>query len=383
MGRPPRGGSGPTARPAGAERERAVDPLGPPTRPYIALKLSHRRNRALRPRSHLGFTQAAIPPKVVPWVVLKLVEKVVFRRNSQVSAGAVACAPIRQTYAVSDAPRFPFGQPSKARPPRKPTGSATAVVVGVYPSALHVQWTLPTWAHGSSGSTSVRALAVDDEPTVFWDGADGTDRVAAWAQAVDFREGDGEGEWGHVRSSGNGTSGSGVVDDVLTPLGLGAAEVWFTDVIDRFFVKRGTTKRRGQADVIDQVYEPFRIAAKLSAATLPPRPSPAELIHLATAEHRERLREELTDAHAPMLITLGEEARAVLAAIVDTSSGAPALPLTTQRFTGAGAAEYGEAGTATVSGHEVVWHALAHPGQRTGSWRVLREQWIERRRAEA
>jgi len=258
-----------------------------------------------------------------------------------------------------------------------------AVVVGVYPSALHVQWTLPTWTHGLSGATSVRALAVDDEPTVFWDGADGADRVAAWAQAAGFLEGDGDGEWGHVRSSGNGTSGSGVLDDVLTPLGLGAAEVWFTDVVDRFFVKRGTSKQRGQADVIDQVYDPFRIAVDLPAATLPPRPSPVDLIHLATTEHRERLRTELTDAHAPMLITLGEEARAVLATIADASSGPPAQPLTTLRFSGAGASEYGEPGVATIAGHGMVWHALAHPGQRTGPWRALREQWIERRKAEA
>lgn len=283
---------------------------------------------------------------------------------------------------MTDAARFPFGQPSTARPPRKPTGPATAVVVGVYPSALHVQWTLPTWAYVLSGTTSVRALAVDDEPKVFWDGADGTERVAAWAQAVGFLTGDGDGEWGHVRSNGNGTSGSGVVDDVLTPLGLSAGEVWFTDAIDRFFVKRGTAKQRGQGDVMNQDYEPFRITAKLSAATLPLRPLPAELIHLATTEHRKRLRRELTDAHAPMLITLGEEARAVLAAIVDTSSGAPVLPLTTERFSGAGAAEYGEVGMATVSGHEMVWHALAHPGQRTGSWRALREQWIERRKVD-
>lgn len=257
-----------------------------------------------------------------------------------------------------------------------------AVVVGVYPSALHVQWNLPTWAHGLSGATSVRALAVDDEPTVFWDGADGTDRVAAWAQAVGFVEGDGNGEWGHVRSSGNGTSGSGVVDDVLTPLGLSAADVWFTDVIDRFFVKRGNAKQRGQADVIDQVYEPFRIRADLPAATLPPRPSPADLIHLATTEHRERLRKELTDAHPPVLITLGEEARAVLAPIVDASSGPPALALTAQRFSGAGASEYGEAGTATITAHEMVWHALAHPGQRTDPWPGMRKQWTERRKAD-
>jgi len=49
----------------------------------------------------------------------------------------------------------------------------------VYPSALHVRW--------SRGDLNVQALAVDVEPTVFWDGADAELRVAAWKGAVGFR----------------------------------------------------------------------------------------------------------------------------------------------------------------------------------------------------
>jgi hypothetical protein len=58
--------------------------------------------------------------------------------------------------------RFPFGRPATRRPPRTPVDrTADLVVLGVYPSALHIRWTLP------DRSASVSALAVDDEPTVF------------------------------------------------------------------------------------------------------------------------------------------------------------------------------------------------------------------------
>jgi hypothetical protein len=56
--------------------------------------------------------------------------------------------------------RFPFGRPSTRRPPREPSGPADLLVLGVYPSALHVRWTTPDGLH------TVGALAVDDEPTV-------------------------------------------------------------------------------------------------------------------------------------------------------------------------------------------------------------------------
>jgi hypothetical protein len=280
--------------------------------------------------------------------------------------------------------RFPFGRSSTPRRPRVPEGATSAIVVGVYPSALHVQWTLPTWAHSPGAPASVRAIAVDDEPTVFWDGADAPSRVAQWISDIGFQQGDGEGQWGHVRSSGNGTSGTGVVDDVLAPLGLDPSSVWFTDVVDRFFVKRERPPKRGQADVIDQVYEPFRLAAGggLRSATLPPRPSAPQLIALASTEHRERLRQELTEAQAPVLITLGEEARAVVVSIVDTHAGPPGEPITARRFEGANAANYGEAGSATVTRHKMRWYALAHPGQRTGAWPDLRRQWVDRRQSE-
>lgn len=76
------------------------------------------------------------------------------------------------------APRFPFGRPSTPRAPRIPVGQAGLFILGVYPSALHVRWELPEWARRGLGIGTVAALAVDDEPSVFWDGADAGARVS-------------------------------------------------------------------------------------------------------------------------------------------------------------------------------------------------------------
>ena len=56
---------------------------------------------------------------------------------------------------------FPFGRPVLPRPARIPDRPAAAVVLGVYPNALHVRWS-------RNGETIVGSLAVDNEPEVFW-----------------------------------------------------------------------------------------------------------------------------------------------------------------------------------------------------------------------
>src|SRR5687768_8968073 len=102
---------------------------------------------------------------------------------------------------------FPFGASSTPRPPRTPAGGAAAFVLGVYPSTFHVRWTPPAWL-GATDST-VAALAVADEPIVFWDGSNPPEQEVfeRWHSAIGFIEGDEAGAWGHVRPSGNGTSG--------------------------------------------------------------------------------------------------------------------------------------------------------------------------------
>src|SRR3954465_2597268 len=118
--------------------------------------------------------------------------------------------------------RFPFGRTATRRPPRGPVSdSAALLVLGVYPSALHVRWRRPD-------GVTVGALAVDDEPTVFWDGADAAQRIERWQQAVGWTD-----QWGSVTAAGggNGSSGRHVVDHVLRPLDVLPDQVYFTDCL--------------------------------------------------------------------------------------------------------------------------------------------------------
>lgn len=270
---------------------------------------------------------------------------------------------------------FPFGVESSPRSARRSVGPAAAFVLGVYPSALHVRWTLPAWS--TEMSRGVRALAVADEPTVFWDGAGADALVESWKLRSAFVEGDDPGQHGHVAAAGNGTSGRPVVDRVLSPLGIAADETWFTDAVDRFFVKRGSRARPEQGDVIDAVYTPFAHRVGLPAASLPTRPNPSDLIRLAVTEHRDRLLSDIAASETSVVVTLGEEARRVLADIADHAEGPPTVALESR--TGQTDA-YGEPGQIRVAGRSAAWFAVTHPGNRSQAWRELHDLWISRRR---
>lgn len=271
--------------------------------------------------------------------------------------------------------RFPFGQLSTSRPPRRTAHAAELFVLGVYPSALHVRWQPPTWARHRLGVGPVGALAVADEPCVFWDGADAAQQVAEWRTKVEFIDGDDDGCWGKVTAASNGTSGSAVAEGVLVPLDVKPENTWFTDAIDYFFVKQGKPGgRRQQADAIGADYTPFAAAAGLPPASLPARPTPDELVALAASHHCDRLRAEFEEANAPVVVTLGEEARRVLIAVADHVDGAPAHPLDGRRIA-VDEASYGRPGTARVGGIEAQCYALVHPGQRSTGWRQLHDQW--------
>lgn len=281
-------------------------------------------------------------------------------------------------------PLFPFGRPAHPQGPRRPRREAKAFVLGVYPSALHVRWTYPAWyvpdagmENGENEERHVSALAVADEPVVFWDGQDPHEHecVAQWMRLVEFREGDGPGEWGQVAPAGNGTSGRPVISDVLEPLGLDTPDVWFTDIVNTYFVK-GPVQERTQLRAMKRKYEPFALAAHgLASATIPERPSPPDLVHLAIHEHRERLRAQFVEAAAPLLVTLGEEARQTVIAIADEVHGTPQVPLVASRFA-ADPTLYGKRGKVRIDGTTVDWYALVHPGQRKPAWNELRAVWL-------
>lgn len=264
---------------------------------------------------------------------------------------------------------FPFGRPSTERPPRRPTRPCAAFVLGVYPSALHVRWRLPAWYAGSG--QAVAAMAVEVEPSVFWDGQvpDPGELIDNWRKAVGFVTGDDPNSDGHVSGVRlNGSSGLAVRDRVLTPLGIEPEATWFTDASPWFYVKYGTGGRREQGDVVSNVYNPFAESRGRALASIPRRPSPTELVRRCSSEERSRLREEILASDAPLLLTLGEESRRVLGSIADSSSGRPTGPLSLDG--------YGAPGQVTIGGRSIRWHALVHPGQRSRRWLEAHQEWV-------
>lgn len=253
--------------------------------------------------------------------------------------------------------RFPFGAVSGRCEPRCPTGPARAIVLGVYPSALHVQWTHPSYR--------VAALAVSPEPWPFWDGRDEAERIVRWQQEVGWRQ-----EWGQVRPVGrlNGSSGKAVAERVLAPLGLTLQQAWLTDALPFFHVHRGAGT---QGAAMSERYDTFARERGLQEHQLPDRPAVDELVRRAVEEEGVRLLQELQDAAAPLLITLGNEALRVAARLLDGS-------LPTALTAGHG---YGEAHTAVLGRRTIDVLPLVHPGQRSRLWTATHDAWIQRKGA--
>ena len=250
---------------------------------------------------------------------------------------------------------FPFGRPAAERPPRPAAGGAAKVfVLGVYPSALHVRWCRP------DGAVHVQALAVDDEPEVFWDGADAAERVERWKEQVGW-----ERSWGSVTSSGNGTSGRGVVRDVLEPLGIDPAETCFTDCYRHYLVKTGTGSQRA---AMDRAYVPFAAARGLPTVSLPRRPDDGRLVAMALAEDSGHVLGELGNSGADFVVTLGQPAADVLVGLLEL-----------ERVVLARDSTYGARRVIRSGGRELTWLALKHPGQRQPAWEAHHRAWVDGR----
>lgn len=215
------------------------------------------------------------------------------------------------------------------------------------------------------------ALAVDVEPVVFWDGTDPDpdDLIADWKREVGFVDGDDPGCDGRVGGVHlNGSSGATLAAEVLRPKGFELPDVWMSDVEPWFQVKFGTPTKRQQGDVLRDIYNPFAAASgRRPAASLPRRLTPKALVAHAISEERERLRSELLESAAPIVLTLGEEARQILLEVVDAATGLPTSALNTL--------DYGRPGWVDVSGRTMEWIALVHPGQRASRWVEAHRVW--------
>lgn len=201
---------------------------------------------------------------------------------------------------------------------------------------------------------------------MFWDGTVPTaaNELARWKAAVSFDED----RHGAVSVGHNGPSGAGVVKEMLTPLGIDAADAAFTDVVPWFFVKHG---KGSQGEAIKNRFNPVAEELRCRVGDLPPRPSATGLVHLAATEpRRTTLRAELLEANAPLVLTLGQEALSALRAIADSVSGVQ------ERLAPDGYAVVGEL---VVDGQRFDLLPLVHPGfQRKTQhekWRLTLAAW--------
>jgi uracil-DNA glycosylase len=234
---------------------------------------------------------------------------------------------------------FPFGRPVQ---PCRPSASRhrRIVIVGAYPSALHVAWTPP------APYRPVKAIAVDNEPEPFWNGAGQEDRVENWKRLVGFDEE----RWGRVSPAGtlNGSSGDWVDENVLKPMGVTRADVWITDALNAYRCSEALAAR------IEDTYNPFAMVSGLRPAVLPVHPDENDIVREALHEHQPRLRQELETASPDLVVTLGNAALAVVRDLLPRIGGAD-----TRRLTAS--ADYGSIVKVRAGDREVELLPLAHP----------------------
>jgi hypothetical protein len=244
--------------------------------------------------------------------------------------------------------RFPFGRPVEAcEPSRHRSG---LFVLGAYPSALHVHWTAPD-------GTEIAALAVDNEPEPFWNGADEDVRIAEWKELVGFDD-----RWGSVDPVGklNGSSGAWLEVNVLAPLGFGREQTWITDCLDTYRASKA------QSRAIDERFRPFADMARLEQPSLPKHPSESAIVKETRELHLTRLRTELDDAQPTTVVTLGNAALRTMRVLLDDD------PYGDDRLY---QEPYGRRLVSSIEGRFVAWYPLVHPGAR--GWRHAHGAWAE------
>jgi hypothetical protein len=265
-----------------------------------------------------------------------------------------------------------------------------------YPSAWHIAWRAPPDLVCKEGRGSVAALAVDVEPTVFWDGdaEDFAEQLSRWKQEVGFLDGQ-HGFVSPVSPSMNGSSGKTVVRHYLKPLGIGVEHATFTDVYPVFLIKEetGGRKKREQGDAIRDEYDSLAARMGFPTCSLPTRIPKAKLPALAASTFGERLIADLSAASAPLIITLGEEVWGTLLAIPPLRARPPRAS-----FRDLYSDAYGAVGSLTVNDREVAWLPLVHPGLLKGKldpaasvapgrrsldgWGTFHARWAAARQAE-
>lgn len=261
--------------------------------------------------------------------------------------------------------RVPFGgQPVLPRP-SSANEAKRVFVLGAYPSGLHVAWWIP--GHEQRTVPDAKALIVDNEPEVFWDGAAADAHFTSWKNAVGFDQH----PWGRVElpgQGGNGPSGKWLADSILKPLGLTRADCWITDCLDTARLNPDQKTR------IEKTYEPLMEPLGLPNPQMQQTPKgESGIVAEARAGHLDRMKSELDKARPELIITLGNAALRVLRELVTTHDLDVPRSLTAET--------YGVKLSVVVKDRPVSWLPLVHPrsGERTPKWHDIHAQWIATR----
>jgi hypothetical protein len=178
---------------------------------------------------------------------------------------------------------FPFGAPVR-QVMQVPDGSKKrAFIVGIYSSAVHARWI------GLNGQTKIAALAVANEPYIFWRGDNAREHIPT----IDERLG----RLVPASPGNNGPSGKALDESYLNPLGLSRDETWLSDLVPH------TLSNKKQRHAIENYYGPLLHGFALPKSTVPCEPE-NEAEWAALVDER-RLLEELRQSEANTIVTLG------------------------------------------------------------------------------
>ena len=232
------------------------------------------------------------------------------------------------------------------------------MLLGAYPSALHVRWTPP------KPFRPVQALAVGDEPTPFWEGEGEDEQIEVWLGSVEFRA-----EWGDISPAPrfNGPSGRKIREMVLDPLGIDRGDAWITDCLDLYHASVGNMDR--VRDTYQKLAEKLADGEyRLPEARLLPHPDENGIVRLAEVGHLPRLRREIRRCSPRRVITLGNAALRVMK-ILSGDSGSLPHQLRAD-------SSYGQVHRATVAELPIEVLPLAHPAA-PPAYRQAHQVWLE------
>ena len=238
---------------------------------------------------------------------------------------------------MTDSPpsRFPFGATLR---PVAPSASCPrrVFVLGVYSSALHARW-----KYGPGPRDYVAALAVDNEPSPFWNGSDEEELIARVHPP-----------FGTLHPAPqNGASGKVLDNEYLFPLDVDRRDCWITDLHNQYLA------RENQREAFERAFKharqpapPWKLPPRIGTLTLSP-------------SRRGELKDEFQAARPSWLLTLGEEPLSAL--------GLPSLDKP----------GYGVPRLVTLWGRSVCHIAFTHPrnagrlGKSSPAWYEVHQQW--------